>query len=204
MYYCYNIILLDAILPTSFGFSTLGTSTTNGSSATAGCSRVRVNSDSTTTCLDPASSVLFDGVIPTLTGLNGNMWASQLLTLERPKFGSNERTFELSFSQSFSMSRVEVTIFNCPQWGTAVEQIRITLSDPPHFSIRVYPTVVSCDSLLKVCIEVHSVVTSILFSDFNNHVQIAEVGFYQSRSPCPLFTTIPGNVSPPEMQSEYI
>ncbi len=29
----------------------------------------------------PRSSVLFDDVTPTLTGLDGDMWATQLLTL---------------------------------------------------------------------------------------------------------------------------
>ena len=51
----------------------------SGSSVTGHCSSVsstRVRS----TCTDPTSSVLFDGVIPTLTGLDGDMWASQLLT----------------------------------------------------------------------------------------------------------------------------
>ena len=33
-------------------------------------------------CEASTSSVLFDGNIPTLTGLDGDMWASQLLTLQ--------------------------------------------------------------------------------------------------------------------------
>ena len=54
----------------------------SGSSATGHCSSV--SSDGVrSTCTDPTSSVLFDGVIPTLTGLDGDMWASQLLTLQR-------------------------------------------------------------------------------------------------------------------------
>ena len=48
-----------------------------GSSATGHCSNV---SDSGRVCNTPRSSVLFDG-IPTLTGLDGDMWATQLLTL---------------------------------------------------------------------------------------------------------------------------
>ena len=33
------------------------------------------------TCFIPTSSVLFDGSVSTLTGLDGDMWASQLLTI---------------------------------------------------------------------------------------------------------------------------
>ncbi len=32
-------------------------------------------------CREPTTSVLQDGIIPTLTGLDGDMWASQLLTI---------------------------------------------------------------------------------------------------------------------------
>ena len=49
----------------------------NGSSATGNCSNYASGA-----CNDPASSVLFDGHIPTLTGLDGDMWASQLLTTQ--------------------------------------------------------------------------------------------------------------------------
>ena len=49
----------------------------NGSSATGHCSNYANG-----VCNDPASSVLFDGHIPTLTGLDGDTWASQLLTIQ--------------------------------------------------------------------------------------------------------------------------
>ena len=49
----------------------------SGSSETGRCFNV---SDFGRVCNAPRSSVLFDG-IPTLTGLEGDMWASQLLTL---------------------------------------------------------------------------------------------------------------------------
>lgn len=35
------------------------------------------------TCSQPASSVLFDGTVPTLISLDGDLWASQLLTLQK-------------------------------------------------------------------------------------------------------------------------
>ena len=41
----------------------------NGSSSTGNCSNVSMAS-TMTTCLQPTSSVLFDGHVPTLTGLD--------------------------------------------------------------------------------------------------------------------------------------
>ena len=52
----------------------------NGSSNTGNCSNVTAISDALLRCHSPSTSVLFDGNIPTLTGLDGNMWATQLLT----------------------------------------------------------------------------------------------------------------------------
>ena len=91
----------------------------NGSSVTGQCSNV-TNSGGIINCNDPTSSVLFDGHIPTLTGLDGDTWASQLLTL-RPFDGNSEITFE--FTGSPNIERVEVVMFNCPQWGIGVQTI---------------------------------------------------------------------------------
>ena len=83
--------------------------------------------DRSSACLTPTSSVLFDGVIPTLTALDENMWASQLMILYDPEFGSNNNLgiyIRTDFGdEPVSIGRIEVTIFNCPQWGTAVEYI---------------------------------------------------------------------------------
>ncbi len=48
----------------------------NGSSEDGNCNLV-----GTISCNEPTTSVLQDGIIPTLTGLDGDMWASQLLTI---------------------------------------------------------------------------------------------------------------------------
>ena len=45
-------------------------------------------------CDAPDSSVLFDGNIPTLTGLDGDMWASQLLTLQKTNTSRREIIFD--------------------------------------------------------------------------------------------------------------
>ena len=94
----------------------------NGSSATGNCSSV-TNSSGTITCTDPTSSVLYDGHIPTLTGLDGDMWASQLLTLHSNR--STNITFDFSSDSKFRVERVEVVIFNCPEWGVGVQTVAL-------------------------------------------------------------------------------
>ena len=91
-----------------------------GSSETGRCSDV---SDSGRVCNAPCSSVLFDG-IPTLTGLEGDMWASQLLTLNTST-SSASITFDFTnptdrigqVEYYAGVSVIEVVMFNCPATG---------------------------------------------------------------------------------------
>ena len=64
-----------------------------------------------TLCNEPTTSVLQDGIIPTL---DGNMWASQLLTMNPTKSNINI-TFDFKDTQDYAeLQRVEVVMFNCP------------------------------------------------------------------------------------------
>ena len=69
-----------AVFPSSYFFPTAETMSVNGSSAAGNCSSDTVGFLSR--CDAPTSSVLFYGNIPALTGLDDDMWASQLLTLQ--------------------------------------------------------------------------------------------------------------------------
>ncbi len=105
----------------------------------------------------PASSVLFDGNIPTLTGLDGNLWACQLLTLYSPS-GLTIVQFDFSSTAGYSgVDSVEVVMFNCPQLGITVQRIELTC--PPMLTIPNSDLVIaatstlmntSCDSLVTV------------------------------------------------------
>ncbi len=81
----------------------------------------------TTICNEPTTSVLQDGIIPTLTGLDGDMWASQLLTIN-----TDSPTTDIDISFYFEatpgyvgVKRVEVVMFNCPEWGISVDSITL-------------------------------------------------------------------------------
>ncbi len=86
-----------------------------GSSATGHCSNV---SDSGRECSTPRSSVLLDG-IPTLTGLDGDMWATQLLTLNTSTSSSSitfdfNTVFDTNAVTTYTgVELIEIVMFNC-------------------------------------------------------------------------------------------
>ena len=121
----------------------------NSSSAAGRCSNVS-NNTGTTMCTDPASCVLFDGHIPTLTGLEGDMWASQLLTIPITASPRIEITFY--FHDTLTFTRVEVLMFNCPQWDLGVERVIITDQGAIIAEAKPRPSTVSCDSLVQICL----------------------------------------------------
>ena len=110
-----SVFTVHTVYPGSYELNAAAVSE-SGSSETGHCSNVY---DSGRVCNAPHSSVLFDG-IPTLTGLEGDMWASQLLTL-------NTSTSSASITFSFTnptdrngrtifagVEVIEVVMFNCP------------------------------------------------------------------------------------------
>ena len=180
----------------------------NGSSATGHCSSVSSNGD-TSICTDPTSSVLFDGIIPTLTGLDGDMWASQLLTLQKPT--DNMRTlilFDFTDVPGYDglSGGLEVVMFNCPEQGISASTIEVSTSNSSSGRrtqiMDVNISITSCDSLVRVCTPIDTVQPTITL-DFvfdsgttSTMVYLAEVTFYaaSSASTCPpdtIITTAP-------------
>ena len=164
--------------PSQFIFDAGGnTQSVNGSCATGHCSSVTGN-----TCLDPTSSVLFDGIIPTLTGLNGNTWACQLLTM-RTCTSFAVLSFDFTGTPNFvGLRRVEMVLFNCPQWDITFSSIQVVAGG--SFIGAINPTVTSCDSLVRVCmpLNTNSVQTELTLNfitvDSSHWVHTAEVTFY--------------------------
>ena len=160
----------------------------NGSSATGHCSSFS-HGVIRSTCTDPTSSVLFDGVTPTLTGLDGDMWASQLLTLQRPMPSIN-------IGITTSISRVEVTMFNCPEWRISVQSISLRDNDGIVIgSSGDLNSITSCDSLVRLCVPATAINLLVVTVQFDlgtdsNWVHLAEVTFYDDSTTCPPNTTI--------------
>ena len=163
----------------------------NGSSATGNCSSVSSNGF-TSFCTDPNSSVLFDGV-PTLTGLDGDMWASQLLTLQRTNSSSIEVAF---FVTAILLERVELVMFNCPGWGISVQSISLRDNDGIVIgSSGDLNSITSCDSLVRLCVPATTINPLVVTVQFDidagsNWVHLAEVTFYNDNTTCPPNTTV--------------
>ena len=182
-------------------------SSVNGSSPAGHCSN---SSNEVTfgsyivTCTAPSSSVVFDGNIPTLTELNGSMWASQLLTLTILVEQEAHLNFDFSGTAGYrGVNRIEVVMFNCPQWGIAADTI--TVYRPTKFIntggtvvlSNVTYTITSCDSLVRVCIScplcLNETVLGLAFviPHGSNWTHIAEISFHHDRNlmACPLVDT---------------
>ena len=183
---CSVLLLTAQIVPTSFTLIVDDVSLINGSSVTRRCS----SSGKTLKCTNPASSVLFDGHIPTLTGLDDHTWASQLLTLRRMN-PSTEITF--NFADNIDLVRVEVVMFNCPQWGIGVQNITVYENMTDILSKQT-GNITSCEYLVKTCIMApfSSPSVSLKFNrpTTSRWVHLAELTFYNNTSECPPDTII--------------
>ena len=180
----------------------------NGSNSTGRCSNF-INSVTRQTCITPTSSVLFDGNVPTLTGLDDDMWASLLLTINTTDKTVNI-TFDFTDTPDYTgVGRVEVVMFNCPEWGISVRIIELfsaTFTSGSRSFVRsIFPATTSCDSLVRACLS-YSVsstrpVLNLIFTppSTSNWVHLAEVTFYASGLTCPpdtIITPLP-TTSPP-------
>ncbi len=188
-----NCILSHAAIPGRYLY--LGGNTimsVNGSSEDGNCSLL-----ATTVCNEPTTSVLQDGIIPTLTGLDGDMWASQLLTINRDS-PTTDITFDFEATPGYvGVERVEVVMFNCPEWGISIDSIALHVSTTIALignaltTISITPAITSCDSLVRVCISrpVSSTLTVLTLrfqlSSASTWVHLAEVSFYGAGPTCP-------------------
>ena len=187
---CMHLHAVSVIFPESYTFYNGNSLTINGSSPTGNCSNSSISyheGNRLITCLQPNSSVLFDWDVPTLAGLDGDMWASQLLTIQ----SINKRVdIRSTFSFNVTVERIEVLIFNC---STILSRnITLELFGGPnatrYITTKHLGSVTSCDSLVRVCISVNtSDLQEILmrFTSNNDYwLYLAEVIFYSHNSTC--------------------
>ena len=186
----------------------------NGSSLTGHCSNATYHP--ATTCNDPASSVLFDGQIPTLAGLDGDVWADQFLVLAQFQYGlppESDRTAGRShriyfdFAGNLNIRRIELTIFNCVQWGIGIKQFVTFDTRGLEVQNVAFPVPFPCGSLVRICSPFGSNYPNpvrwlnMVKHSPSHRIYIAEMAFYNSSSPCPYSTVIPG--APPVSKSKY-
>ena len=161
----------------------------NGSSETGDCSNV---SDSGRVCNAPRSSVLFDG-IPTLTGLDGDMWARQLLTL-------NTSTSSASITFNFTtvtdrngdattytgVEIIEVVMFNCHSRGIGANNVQVFDDNGSSIIDNINNVSQSCQYLVRACTTTISTTSQTLTLTFDatniDRLYLADIAFYSSPS----------------------
>ena len=191
--YCHDHSLAQ-IVPSDFLYFDGEIGPVNGSSRNGNCfdtsSEFFDDRGLLLTCEAPATSVLFDGSIPTLSQLDGDMWASQLLTARNDRATIPSAQLFIDFFNQLGgvgAERVELVIFNCPEWNITVQTINIEDVIAGEVIGSLNLTLSSCESLVKVCIPVTNLFqprASILltFPDEDNSrwIHLAEVTFYNS------------------------
>ena len=186
MKYNYSYKLCDPVYPGEYELSSNVVSE-NGSSETGNCSRV---SDTGRVCNAPLTSVLLDG-IPTLTRLEGDMWARQLLTFIT-SVSSASITFNFTVTKDINgittytgVETIEVVMFNCPMRGIGTSNIVILGDGIRIGNIQLNQNSTSCNYLVRACVEMLYTTTQHITLTFISEFQriyIAEVTFYANKN----------------------
>ena len=164
--------------------------------------------DTRITCLQPTSSVLFDGRVPTITGLDGDMWASQLLTMNTMESLTNA-IFDFIDTPGYDgVERVEVVMFNCPQWGIASTTITLTGATARGQPFNTFASTsinsLTCESLVRVCLSGPVfrplIGLGFILDQDSDWLHLAEVTFYARGTTCPpnVIPTPPPTTAPPD------
>ena len=109
-----------------------------------------------------------------------------------------------------AISRVEVTMFNCPEWRISVQSISLRDNDGIVIgSSGDLNSITSCDSLVRLCVPATAINPRVVTVQFDlgtdsNWVHLAEVTFYDDNTTCPpntiitteMNTATPTNTSP--------
>ena len=134
-----------------------------GSQNNGSCTDVSESLDGNPVCAD--TSVLNDGIIPALDGVNSSnnsAWATELFTLR----GTHGRVTRLSFEvDSENHDRMELAVFNCPEMGINISSFSVYFDESfrpdrngtnetlGSFIMESQLMVTSCDQLLVYCVK---------------------------------------------------
>ena len=138
-----------------------GIDSVNGSSGNMGCTCPLVDSGGVTVC--ESQSYLVDGVSPYINTSTSD-WASQLVTVRSnngPDLNFPHVLLTFGFDTAVSLTRIEMDLFLCPDWGVGAPDITVYLNKDYNLAntnISTLPFVPpdgnslqsSCDSLSTV------------------------------------------------------
>ena len=128
-----------------------------GSPVNGGCS----STSGTNNDICDGTSVLNDGILPALSGVSSNpasQWASELFTMRRSE--TDQIVLSVVLPSGRTHDRVELTVFNCPQWGIYVPRVIVEIAGVSIIVANATLPDVSCEYLLKFCVEFNGAVGS--------------------------------------------
>ena len=175
-----------------------------GSQNNGNCSDVSVSLVGSPVCA--GRSVLNDGIIPPLAGVNSSSaWASKLFTLNGIR-GRIALSFEVD---SESHDCMELAVFNCPEMRISLPSFSVYFDESfrPDRNDGMLRTLImesqamniSCDQLLVFCVKYNMTqpptrfINLVFLKSNSDHVFLGEVTFLSGGSePCDLATPIQG------------
>ena len=142
------------------------------------------------------TSVLNDGILPALSGVSSDpasQWANELFTMNRS--GTEEILVSVQLPPgNIIHDRVELSVFNCPQWGIYAPQVMvyIAISFNGNSLILIADVTLpdeSCEYLLRFCVPFNQGVSiqnlNLVFPYQNNSefVFLGEIAFIDDLTP---------------------
>ena len=121
-----------------------------GSPVNGGCSSI----SGTNNEICDGTSVLNDGILPALSGVSNDsasQWASELFTMRRS--GTDQIAVSLELPSGPTHDRVELAVFNCPQWGIYAPRVIVEIAGVSAIVANATLPDESCEYLLKFCVE---------------------------------------------------
>ena len=174
-----------------------------GSDVSGRCTNISEGIEGDSIAICDGTTVLNDGIVPTLNSISDDtqsQWAAQLLTMNRTSSGV--ANIPLSFqvgSDTNVHDRLELVVFNCPQFGihTPAVEIFVDTSFRPEtegFQFSQASVVLqstSCDHLLKFCIKFGARLSTLYYTisfpyqNDSNYVFLGEVTFLNADDDVP-------------------
>ena len=125
---------------------------------------------------------LIDGIIPTFDASQGGIWASQLYTIN---VAANSHAIGFTFSRSFLLREVELSIFLCTPWFIPRSGLTINIHRDIVFPIFISTTPIgnttltlqpNCVSLETIYITTSPTrISNIYFIEFTNSVPVGGI-----------------------------
>ena len=176
-----------------------------GSPVNGGCSSI----SETDSEICNGTSVLNDGVLPALSGVSSDpasQWANELFTMNRSGTDRIDVSVQLP-PDNINYDRVELSVFNCPQWGIYAPQVMVYATGSLNGTIlQLFADATlsaeSCGYLLKFCVSFNGA-TSIPYLNLvfpyqnnSNFVFLGEITLVGDTSPCAQPELITSRIAP--------